>query len=385
MRRVAPLQFQVAQSALNRFVGGGSAALATSSFMGSTQPHQYTAVSMRGFVSKSGGVTLSSVAAKPTSAPTADSTAASFALKQTSSINRPYSFTASAIVPGSVCSATSMAFGKRHFRTSNIRLCEKPKDGAASAGSENNALQGTNSVKAYTSDEDDNKDNHDNPYGEQNAEQGYMPFPPPFHTVNIVMILFLGNIFFYLLMNFSGSDEIRDFAVEHFTLSHENYHLIYPFFTSSLYQEQILQLVIDCWLLYQFGNSVLGFLGGKRLLAFWAMTSVGGGLLHIGRQKFELYYGHDPLEVRGRCFGPNPFILGLVGVEGLIFRHLNFMQNPPVPFLVMTAFVMIIDVWRIFTTKPEEHGAPTGGALVAYIFWALPTKLFGLSRLTASM
>lgn len=121
------------------------------------------------------------------------------------------------------------------------------------------------------------------------------------------------------------------------------------------------------------------------MLVFWAMTSVGGGLLHVGRQYFELYCGVDPLEVRGRCFGPNPFILGLVGVEGLIFRHLNFLQNPPVPFLVLTAFVMVIDVWRIFTTKPEEHGAPTGGALVAYIFWALPTHLYGLDKLTAAM
>ena len=40
----------------------------------------------------------------------------------------------------------------------------------------------------------------------------------------------------------------------------------------------------------------------------------------------------DPIEVRGRCNGRNPFILGLVDVDGLIFRHLNFMQNPPRPY-----------------------------------------------------
>ena len=53
--------------------------------------------------------------------------------------------------------------------------------------------------------------------------------------------------------------------------------------------------------------------------------------------------------------------------------------------LVLTAFVMVIDVWRIFTTKPQEHGAATGGALVAYLFWRIPTRYFGLDKLTAAV
>ena len=212
-----------------------------------------------------------------------------------------------------------------------------------------------------------------------------LPFGAPFHTVNIVMVLILTNILSYLAMWYCG-DDWRDFFVEHFTLSHANAHRIYPFLTCAFYQEHLLQLAIDVWLLAQFGRTMLGFLGGVRMGVFWAMCSVGGGLLHVGRQWVELnVYGMDPVDVRGRCYGPNPFILGLVGVEGLIFRHLNFMQNPPIPFLVLTAFVMIIDVWRIFTTKPQEHGAATGGALVAYLFWRLPTKSMGLDKLTATM
>jgi len=231
---------------------------------------------------------------------------------------------------------------------------------------------------------------------EEQKEEGYeeggagndawfhLPFMPPFHTVNIVMLLIMANITCYLVMRF-GTDDIRDLVVEHFTLSHSNAHRIYPFFTSSLYQEHFLQLAIDVWLLMQFGRTMLGFLGGVRMATFWAMTSFGGGMFHVGRQWAELYYGMDPIEVRGRCFGPNPFILGLVGVEGLIFRNLNFMQNPPIPFLILTAFVMIIDVWRIFTTKPQEHGASTGGALVAFVFWRLPTRMMGLDKLTAAI
>ena len=231
---------------------------------------------------------------------------------------------------------------------------------------------------------------------DENEEDGYeaggsahdawfhLPFMPPFHTVNIVMLLVCANITCFLIMRFAD-DNVRDFMVEHFTLSHTNAHRIYPFFTSALYQEHLLQLAIDCWLLMQFGKTMLGFLGGVRMAAFWAMTCVGGGLIHVARQHGELYYGMDPIEVRGRCFGPNPFILGLVGVEGLIFRNMNFMQNPPIPFLILTAFVMIIDVWRIFTTKPAEHGASTGGALVAYIFWRLPTRAMGLDKLTAAV
>lgn len=156
-------------------------------------------------------------------------------------------------------------------------------------------------------------------------------------------------------------------------------------FTNAFYQENLLQLLIDCWLLWQFGNTMLGFLGNTRMTFFAMLCTMGGSLIHVARQKFELYYGMDELEVRGRSYGPNPFIMGLVAIEGLIFRHLNFIQQPPIPFLVLTAFVMVIDVWRIFTTKPEEHGASTGGALMAYLFWALPTRMLGLDKLTATL
>lgn len=218
----------------------------------------------------------------------------------------------------------------------------------------------------------------------QNTGPGYLPFPPPFHTFNIIMILFTANLLCYLIMKF-GDDDWRDFIVEHFTVSHENYTRIYPMFTNAFYQENLLQLLIDCWLLWQFGNTMLGFLGNTRMTFFAMLCTMGGSLIHVARQKFELYYGMDELEVRGRSYGPNPFIMGLVAIEGLIFRHLNFIQQPPIPFLVLTAFVMVIDVWRIFTTKPEEHGASTGGALMAYLFWALPTRMLGLDKLTATL
>eukprot|EP00759_Apiculatamorpha_spiralis_P038288 PhF_6_TR37599/c0_g1_i2/m.55830 len=253
--------------------------------------------------------------------------------------------------------------------------------------SNKNALGGFKGIQERPEQNEEEKQQEEEGYGPGGAGNDawfHLPFMPPFHTVNIVMLLIIANISIYLLMRFSN-DDVRDFIVDHFTLSHANAHRIYPFFTSSLYQEHLLQIAIDCWLLMQFGRTMLGFLGGVRMAVFWAMTSFGGGMLHVGRQWAELYYGMDPIDVRGRAFGPNPFILGLVGVEGLIFRHLNFMQNPPIPFFVLTAFVMIIDVWRIFTTKPEEHGAATGGALVAYIFWRLPTKLMGLDKLTAAV
>ena len=260
----------------------------------------------------------------------------------------------------------------RKFSATPLRAAEGPKK---------NQLAGYHEVQDY---KEDQQKQEEDPFSGNNNQQGYLPFPAPFHTFNIVMLLFLANCLIYGTMNFCNRDDWKDFFVEHFTLSHDNYHRIYPIFTSSFYQEQFLQLAIDCWLLWQFGNTMLGFLGNGRMAFFWAMCCVGGGLIHIARQKFELHYGIDPLEVRGRCFGPNPFILGLVGVEGLIFRHLNFIQQPPVPFLVLTAFVMVIDVWRIFTTKPEEHSASTGGALVAYFFWLLPTRFMGLDKLTAT-
>jgi hypothetical protein len=268
----------------------------------------------------------------------------------------------------------------RHFRSTGISLSDK----SGGEKPKNNQVAGFHQIDQWKAKEEEQKEEQEEDPFNKGPGAGYLPFPPPFHTINIVMLLFLANIIVYLAMNFTN-DNVRDFIIEHFTLSLDNYHRIYPFFTSAMYQEQLIQLAIDCWLLWQFGNTMLGFLGASRMAFFWAMCSLGGGLLHIARHKFELYYGIDPLEVRGRCFGPNPFILGLVAVEGLIFRHLNFIQQPPVPFLVLTAFVMVIDVWRIFTTKPEEHGAPTGGALVAYLFWLLPAKCFGLDKLTAAL
>ncbi|KAH8604130.1 putative Rhomboid family [Trypanosoma vivax] len=265
-------------------------------------------------------------------------------------------------------------FSRRAF--SLTAIVHKPKK-------PNDELVGTYHIKTHEGKGDDDKGHEKESPFTRGPGAGYLPFPPPFHTVNVVMLLFIANVVTYCLMNFSGSDDIRDIIVEHFTLSHENAWRIYPFLTYSLYQENLLQLLIDCWLLNEFGKTMLGFLGNVRMTFFAVLCTLGGGAIQVARQKFELYNGRDPLEVRGRCYGPSTFILGFVGMEGLIFRHLNFIQQPPVPFLVLTAFVMVIDVWRIFTVRPEEHGAPTGGALVAYIFWALPTRMLGLDKLTA--
>lgn len=255
--------------------------------------------------------------------------------------------------------------------------------------SEGGQLQGVNNVERYRGEEEEEQKGgggggeQEDPFN-MNSGPGYLPFPAPFHTINIVIIMFLANVICYFIMNF-GNDDWRDFIVEHFTLSHENWTRVYPLFTNAFYQENLLQLLIDCWLLWKFGDTMLGFLGNTRMTFFAMLCTLGGGMIHVARQQFELYYGMDELEVRGRCYGPNPFIMGLVAIEGLIFRHLNFIQQPPIPFLVLTAFVMVIDVWRIFTTKPEEHGAATGGALMAYLFWALPTRMLGLDKLTATL
>lgn len=254
-------------------------------------------------------------------------------------------------------------------------LVRSPKKGAGQ-------LQGVNSVQQYREEEEEQRQEED-PFT-RNSGPGYLPFPPPFHTINIIMFLLLANVVCHLLMMF-GTDDMRDFIVEHFTVSHENWHRFYPLLTNALYQENTFQMLIDCWLLWQFGDTMLGFLGNMRLTFFAVLCTLGGSLIHVARQKFELSYGMDELEVRGRCYGPNPFIMGLIAIEGLIFRHLNFIQQPPVPFLVLTAFVMVIDVWRIFTMRPEEHGAATGGALMAYLFWALPTRMLGLDKLTATL
>lgn len=255
------------------------------------------------------------------------------------------------------------------------------------------ALEQTRAIRERSAEDEerDRKKAEDEQQAEDDANSkgghnaGYLPFPEPFHTVNIMAVLLLGNIIVYTVMYFS-SDATRDFMIDHFTLSHDNWWKVYPLLTHSFYQENLFQLVIDSWLLCQFGRTQLGFLGNTRLTFFWVLCQLGGAAIHITRQKFMINAADmDPIEVRGRVYGPNPFILGLVGLEGLIFRNMNFLQNPPVPFLVLTAGVMIIDVWRIFNMKPEEHGASTGGALVAYIMWALPTRMLGLDKLTAAM
>lgn len=269
------------------------------------------------------------------------------------------------------------------FHRSHVLLAPK-EAGSSNSGGGGSQLQGVHDLDQYREqgEEDQGGGEEEDPFN-RGSGPGYLPFPPPFHTINVVMFIFIANVLCYFIMHF-GTDDMRDFIVEHFTMSHENWKRIYPMFTNALYQENMLQLLIDCWLLWQFGDTMLGFLGNVRMTFFAVLCTVGGSLIHIARQKFELHYGMDELEVRGRCYGPNPFIMGLVAVEGLIFRHLNFIQQPPIPFVVLTAFVMVIDVWRIFTTRPEEHGAATGGALIAYVFWALPTRMLGLDKLTAT-
>lgn len=217
---------------------------------------------------------------------------------------------------------------------------------------------------------------------EDDPNRGYLPFGAPFHTFNIIMILFIGNILCYLLMTF-GSDNTRDFLVDHFTVSRDNWRRIYPLFTNAFFQENLIQLLIDCWLLSSVGNTLLSFIGNGRLTYLAFLCVLGGSIAHLAKQQYFLYNGEDELVVRGRVYGPNTFIMGLISLEGLIFRHLTFVQQPPIPYLVLTAFVMALDVWRISTVLPEEHGAATGGALMALVFWALPIKFFGMDKLTA--
>ncbi|CAD2220250.1 serine peptidase, Clan S-, family S54 [Angomonas deanei] len=235
-----------------------------------------------------------------------------------------------------------------------------------------NQLQGVSSVDRYRGEEEEEErkdgggEEEENPFGGKSGP-GYLPFPPPFHTINIIMILIIANVLTYFIMMY-GSDDTRDFLIDHFTLSRDNWTRIYPIFTNALYQENFLQIAIDCYLLYILGDTILNFLGNARTTFLAALCIAGGGLLHIARQELAVHYGCDELEARGRCYGPNTFIMGLISLEGLIFRHLNFLQQPPVPFLVLTALVMVIDVWRLLNMEVDEHGAATGGALMAYVF-----------------
>lgn len=230
----------------------------------------------------------------------------------------------------------------------------------------------------------DKPDGEEEEAGHEEADpnRGYLPFRAPFHTFNIIMLLFLGNILCYLVMRF-GNDRTRDFLVEHFTLSRENWTRVYPLVINAFFQENLLQLLIDCWLLSSVGNTLLSFIGNARLSWLCLLCVLGGSAFHLLKQQYFLYNGEDELVVRGRVYGPNTFIMGLIALEGLIFRHLTFVQQPPIPYLVLTAFVMALDVWRISTVMPEEHSAATGGALMALVFWALPIRFFGMDKLTA--
>lgn len=230
----------------------------------------------------------------------------------------------------------------------------------------------------------DKADGEEDEAGQEEGDpnRGYLPFRAPFHTFNIIMLLFLGNILCYLVMRF-GNDRTRDFLVEHFTLSRENWTRGYPLIINAFFQENLLQLLIDCWLLSSVGNTLLSFIGNARLSWLCLLCVLGGSAFHLLKQQYFLYNGEDELVVRGRVYGPNTFIMGLIALEGLIFRHLTFVQQPPIPYLVLTAFVMALDVWRISTVMPEEHSAATGGALMALVFWALPIRFFGMDKLTA--
>lgn len=267
---------------------------------------------------------------------------------------------------------------RRFYRSSRVLLSEKQPTGAEKR---NDQLQGVHALDHHREEKEEEREEERE---EETPQNRFSFLPAVFQSFNIVMLLIIANVTCYFAMMF-GSDDFRDFVVEHFTLSHENFSRIYPIFTNALYQENLLQMVIDLWLLSSFGDSMLAFLGNGRLTFFMMLCTVAGGLIHVARQKVLLHYGMDELEMRGRCYGPNPFIMGCISLEGLVFRHLNISQQPPIPFLVLTAFIVVLDVWRIFTTRPEEHGAATGGALMAIVFWMLPTRMFGLDKLTAAV
>jgi membrane associated rhomboid family serine protease len=138
----------------------------------------------------------------------------------------------------------------------------------------------------------------------------------------------------------------------------------------------LMHILVNCLMLYWFGNTLERNFGGRRMLVLYLTSGVVGGLVQTGLSLlFPARFGFIP------GYGFPPVVGASAGVFGLVATFAVLFRNMPITMLVAFIFpvamkakyLLIIEVavavlGLLMATDNIAHGAHLGGMLVGVLY-----------------
>ncbi|KAK8957463.1 hypothetical protein KSP39_PZI000559 [Platanthera zijinensis] len=177
------------------------------------------------------------------------------------------------------------------------------------------------------------------------------------------------NIAVYFLWQFVD----LSFMSRHFVISLENVKSgnLHTMLTSAFSHSELDHLVINMIGLYFFGTSISRLFGPAFLFKLYIAGALGGSVFFLLHRMYvetarPFYRGAHGL-------GASAAVNAIILLDVLLFPKNIYYVNLiiPVPAILMGAFIIGSDLWRI--KKGDEHisgAAHMGGAFVALVAWA---------------
>ncbi|KAG0469268.1 hypothetical protein HPP92_018596 [Vanilla planifolia] len=176
------------------------------------------------------------------------------------------------------------------------------------------------------------------------------------------------NVAVYFLWRFVDSS----FMQKHFVVSLENLRNgnFHTMLTSAFSHSELDHLVTNMIGLYFFGKSISSLFGPTYLLKLYTAGALGGSiffLLHRAYLETFQSYRH-----RAHALGASAAVNAIILLDVLLFPKNIYYVNLviPVPAILMGAFIIGSDLWRI--KKGDEYvsgSSHMGGAAVALVAW----------------
>lgn len=177
------------------------------------------------------------------------------------------------------------------------------------------------------------------------------------------------NIAVYLLWRFVDLSFMR----KHFVISLENIKSgnLHTMLTSAFSHSELDHLVINMFGLYFFGTSISRLFGPAFLFKLYIAGALGGSVFFLLHRMYvetgrSFYRGAHGL-------GASAAVNAIILLDVLLFPKNIYYVNLiiPVPAILMGAFIIGSDLWRIKKGDEQISGsAHMGGAFVALVAWA---------------
>lgn len=160
----------------------------------------------------------------------------------------------------------------------------------------------------------------------------------------------------------------------------------YQIITHMFNHAGLAHLFFNMFTLYSFGGFIERYLGAKKFLLFYLLTGLGGALLHIGVDMFNIYQitgglilneqialQHQqliPIYIT-RMLGASGAVFGVLTAFGTMYPEARLMLLfPPIPIKakVLIPILIVVELFLGFENWDNiAHFAHLGGALFGYL------------------